>query len=554
MNNQEVGQILERIAALLQLSDENPFKIRAYRQAAHSIYNLECDLYDLYAQKRLREISGVGKTVQAHIEEILKTGASAYLEELSRQIPETVVDMLRVPGLGPKTVVQLYQELGIDNLADLKDSARAGRLRNLPGVGPKTEARILQGLQVLQQNADKHSIGLALPMAEKLREHLRINMPETEVEIVGSLRRGKPLVSDVDILVGTLDNRRVGQITSKLANLDIREQEMDRIAGLLPSQIPFEIILVNPEEFAYHLFTSTGSKSHRARVLEEISARPDSFCDETQIYHHCHLSYIPPELREDRGEIEAARDNRLPQPVSLGDIKGDLHMHSNWSDGSENLIDLMAAARARGYEYLAITDHSSSLPITGGLDRERLRMQGHIIAELNRQPGPRLLRGIECEILKDGSLDIVDDELKQLDVVIASIHSHFRLDRQAQTERLLRVIENPHVDIIGHLTGRMLNRRPGYELDLERILQAVQRHKKVLEINSHPYRLDIDEHITRQAVSLGIKLAVNSDAHNRSELELLRYGILSARRGWAQARDVINTWSLAEIMAYFHSS
>lgn len=554
MTNLEVAQLLERIADLLQLSEENPFKIRAYRNAARSITGLEDDLHDLYTQKRLKEIPGVGKTVQAHIEEILETGASAYFRELTRQIPETALEMLAVPGLGPKMVIHLYRELGLDNLVDLQAAAEAGRLRQVPGLGAKTEARVLKGIESLRYSRGKFSIGQALPLAEGLVRHLKMRLPGVEVSIVGSLRRGKPLVSDIDILVGCLDYNRVEGMMNQVAGLDIMEREPDRLAGYLPHRMPFEVILVNPREFAYQLFTSTGSKAHRARVLEGMTAVPPSVSSEFQIYQDRGLSYIPPELREDRGEIEAARHQKLPELVELKDIKGDLHVHSNWSDGSENLIDLVAAALSRGYDYLAITDHSHSLPITGGLNRERLGLQAQVIQSLNQQPtGVRLLKGIECDVLKDGSLDFSDADLEELDIVVASIHSHFHLDRQAQTERLLRVIENPHVDIIGHLTGQMLGKRPGYEVDLDRILQAAARYRKVLEINSHPNRLDIDEVVARRAISMGIKIAINSDAHHKHELDLLHYGILTARRGWLQSCDVINTWSLEEVLAYINS-
>ena len=406
-----------------------------------------------------------------------------------------------------------------------------------------------------KQSGGKYSIGLALPLAEKLAEHLHHRLPGTQVQIVGSLRRGKALVSDVDILAGCPDGSKVAQALADFSGIDLHARETDRIAGYLPHRIPFEIILVQPREFACHLLTSTGSKAHRNRIMKGLeTAPPTSFQNETQLYQYLDMAYIPPELREDRGEIEAAREKRLPELVELRDIKGDLHVHSNWSDGFENLIVLAEAARLRGYEYMAITDHSQSLPSTGGLNPERLSMQARVIDGLNRQqPGLRLLLGIEVDILKDGSLNLSDADLEQLDVVIASIHSHFRLDRKEQTRRLLRVIENPHVDIIGHLTGRMLNKRSGYELDLERILQAAAQHHKVLEINSHPSRLDIDEDVARRAVSLGIKIAVNSDAHHQGEMDLLRYGIFNARRGWVEAADVINTWSLKEVLDYFRS-
>ncbi len=555
MTNLEVASILERIADLLQLSEENPFKIRAYRNAARSICNLQSDLHELYEQQRLKEIPGVGKTVQAQIEEILTTGTSAFYQELTQKIPESILDMLAVPGLGPKTVIQLFNRLGIDNLDDLEAAARAGRLREIPGLGEKTEARVLEGIKLLRAASGKYSIGLALPLAEKLVHHLNKQLPGVQVQIVGSLRRGKPLVSDVDILAGCQDSSLVEAVLADYSGIDLREKQADRLAGYLAYGIPFEIILVRPREFHYHLFTSTGSKAHRVRILDALqTASPASFASEAQLYRHLHMAYIPPELREDRGEIDAARENRLPQLVELRDIKGDLHVHSNWSDGSCSLAELAEAARLCGFKYIAITDHSHSLPITGGLNPERLNLQTQLIEQLNRQqPGLHILRGIEVDILKDGSLDLSDKDLEQLDIVIASIHSYFRLNREDQTRRLLRAIENPHVDIIGHLTGRMLNKRSGYDFDLERILRAAAQNRKVLEINAHPSRLDIDEQVARRAVSLGIKVAINSDAHNLTEMDLLRYGVFNARRGWVEAADVINTWELKDILAYFQS-
>lgn len=555
MTNLEVASILERIADLLQIRDENPFKIRAYRNAARSIHNLQSDLCDLYEQKRLNEIPGVGKTVQSHIEEILTTGTSAYYQELTQKTPETIVELLAVPGLGPKTVIQIYTQLGIDNLDDLEAAARAGKLRAIPGLGEKTEARVLEGIKILRAGSGKYSIGLALPLAEKLVHHLNNRLPGIQVQIVGSLRRGKPLVSDVDILAGCEDSNLVAEALSDYSGINLREKQADRLAGYLAHGIPFEVILVNPQEFYYHLLTSTGSKAHRFRILDGLkTAPPASFESEAHLYQHLQMSYIHPELREDQGEIEAAQENRLPDLVELRDIKGDLHVHSNWSDGSSSLAELAEAARLRGYQYIAITDHSHSLPITGGLNPERLILQAQLIDKLNQQqPGLHILRGIEVDILKDGSLDLSDADLEQLDIVIASVHSHFRLNREEQTRRLLRAIENPHVDIIGHLTGRMLNKRSGYEFNLERILIAAAKNHTVLEINAHPSRLDIDEKVARRAISLGVKIAINSDAHHLAEMDLMRYGIFNARRGWVEAADVINTWNLQELLAYFQS-
>lgn len=555
MTNLEVARMLNRIAALLQLKDENPFKIRAYRNAARSIYHLEQELRLLYEQNRLQEIPGVGKTVQAHIEELMKTGTLAYYDQLTAATPETVLDLLTVPGLGPKTVAQIYNQLGIENLADLQAAAQAHILRKLPGLGAKTEETILKGIALLQQGQGKISIGLALPAAEKLVDYLRSRLPGAQVRIVGSLRRGRPLVSDVDILIASEERDAVGEALAAYPGIEIKRQEADRISGYLAYRIPFEVIMVKPAEFALRLLWTTGSKAHRARLFEEHDLdKFPVFKDEQEIYQFLKMTYVPAALREDRGEIEAARQQSIPPLVKLQDIKGDLHVHSDWSDGAPSLTELFKAASARGYEYLAVTDHSHSLPVTGGLDRERLRLQGEVIANLNHnEKGPRILKGIEVEILKDGSLDLGNAELEKLDVVIASIHSYFKLDAEAQTARLLKVIANPHVDIIGHLTGRLLNKRDAYDLDLERILKAAACHHKVLEINAHPDRLDINEEVARRAVSLGIKIAINSDAHHINEMDLLRYGILNARRGWVEAADVINTWSLEQLLAYIKS-
>lgn len=552
MTNLEAARILNRIAALLEIIGENPFKIRAYRNAARSIYHLEQELSHIYRQNRLNEIPGVGKTVQAHLEELLKTGSLDYYRQLTTIIPETVLDLLRVPGLGPKTVALIHAGLGIDNLDDLEKAAQDQILRKLPGLGAKTEKSILEGIAFLKKGKGRISIGRALPIAEKMKEHLMISLPGLAVEIVGSLRRGKPQVGDIDILIATRDQKAVEKALAAFPGIKLTEEEPGRIGGYIGNHIPFEVIIAEPDQYAYWLLYTTGSKAHISRILSgdnpDIRSGPQN---EKEIYEWLKMAYIPPALREDRGEIEAAQAQNIPELIELQDLKGDLHMHSDWSDGAPSVAEIFEAARHKGYEYVAITDHSHTLPITGGLNGEKLSRQGKLIEELNQNAsGPRILKGIEVEILKDGSLDLSDSDLEKLDIVVASIHSYFRLDVAEQTERLLKVMANPNVDIIGHMTGRIYKRRDAYDLDLERILNAAACHNKVLEINAQPDRLDIDEEIARRALSLGIKLAVNSDAHSVREMDYLRYGILSARRGWVQAQDVINTWNLEKLLAH----
>lgn len=554
MTNLEVARILDHIADLLQIKEENPFKIRAYRKAAQAIYRLDQDLYQLHQEKRLDEIPGVGKTVQAKIIEMLETGTLMYYEGLVKEIPETVLDLLTVPGIGPKTVKLIYHQLGISNLPDLQQAAREQRLRQLPGLGPKTEETILRGIELLHQGAGKFPIGAALPAAQALCAYLQDHL-NAQICMVGSLRRGKPLVSDVDILIATSHPAAVHQVISQYrAASSVTSEAQDHIAGVLSGNIPFEIIIVSPEEFYYRLVRATGSKSHRARLFDGSQGVDlSNLTNEEDLYHRLGLMYIPPELREDRGEIEAARLRQIPVLIKQPDIRGDLHIHSDWSDGSNKITELAAAAGKLGYQYIAITDHTRSLAVTGGLDGPFLLLQGQVIDQLNQeQKMIRVLKGIEVDILKDGRLDMEDDILADLDIVVASIHSHFHLNMQEQTQRLLKAIANPHVDIIGHLTGRLLNRRAGYDLDLDRILEAAARHHKVLEINAHPDRLDIDEETARQAREYGIKIAINSDAHHFSEFALMRYGVLVARRGWLTADDVINTWPVENMLSYFN--
>lgn len=551
MSMQEVAQILENIADLLQIKDENIFKIKAYRNAALSLSLLDEDLQYLYEQKRLDQIPGVGKAVKEKIEEILQTGTCQYYECLCQEVPPGLLDMLAIPGIGHKTVRQVYEKLGVTTRAELYEAAQKQKIRCIPGMGVKIEAKIINGIDYLRGVQDKMTLGQVLPIAQKLCTYLRASDAVTKVTTVGSVRRGKPLVSDLDILVASHDELAVRQWLKAYPNLScIDQEENGHIAGRLQKSIAFEIILVKPEEYAEALFWTTGSKEHRNLVLgnEERSALK-GVQTEQELYQHFNMAFIPPELRENRGEIEAANNSNLPELVELVDIKGDLHVHSNWSDGGSSIAQMAAAARELNYEYLVITDHSQSLAISRGLSVQKLQAQADEIDQLNQQwEGFRVLKGIEVDILKDGSLDLPDKILQELDIVIASIHSHFNLEKKEQTERLLSAIKNENVDVIGHLTGRLLNRRPGYELDIERILEETARSHTALEINSHPDRLDIDEHIARKARDMGIKMAVNSDAHHTNQLEYVGFGVTTARRGWLEKEDLLNTLPLTELI------
>lgn len=556
MTNREIARTLDRIADLLQIKDENPFKIAAYRRAANSIYHLDEDLPIYYQHGRIGALLGIGKSVQAIIEELIEKGSSEYYQQLTEDIPEGVLDFLQIPGLGHKTARLIYEHLSIDNLNDLLAAARDRRIRTIPGLGSKTEYNIIKGMDLLQQSGGKVTLGLALPVAEQLKSFLAESPYVEHISLVGSLRRGKPLVSDIDILVASRDFAAVKNLARNCPDVkEILDEGPDYLAGQASWGIKFEIILVQPEDYYGALVWTTGSKAFRSRVFAGSNLTPFAgLGSEEEVFQELHLAYIPPEMRENKGEVEWAEKEAIPELVNSTHIKGDLHIHSDWSDGGAKIQETASQARSLGYSYIAITDHSKSLTISGGLNEERLSHQGKVIDALNQEMHDfHILKGIEVDILKDGSLDFPDEVLAELDVVIASIHSNFKLDRDKQTDRVIQAIKNPHVDIIGHLSGRLLNRRSGYELNLEPVLAAAARHKTALEINSHPDRLDVDEDTARQARELGIKIAINSDAHHREDLKLLHYGILNARRGWLQPGDVLNTMEYDRLMAYLRN-
>lgn len=557
MTNREVARILGRIADILQIKDENPFKVKAYRNAADAVYHLNEDIKVMHQNGRLREIPGVGKSVQAGIEELMEKGTMEYYERLLQEVPAGVLDMLTLPGVGHKTIKIIYEQLGITSLGDLEKAALEQKIRKLPGLGAKSEYNIIKGLEMLKSTSERATLGLARPMAQALADYIRQSGAAEQTSIVGSIRRGNPLVGDIDILVTAKDMAHLLSAVERYPGLkQIESSTEQNIRGKLRWNLGFEIIRVSPEDYAAALVWTTGSKSFREALLPDGSLLPFKGMDcEAQVFAKLGLPDIPPELRENRGELEAAREGRLPELIEMEDIRGDLHVHSRWSDGAADLADMAASALKLGYSYLAVTDHSKSLTISGGLSAERLSAQGKAIDALNMNlQGFTILKGVEVDILRDGRLDYSDEVLESLDLVIASIHSHFKLDREAQTKRIIAAINNPRVNIIGHLSGRLLNRRPGYELDIEQVLAAAARNKVALEINSHPDRLDADEEVVRRAREMGIKIAINSDAHDENDLTAIEYGVTAGRRAWLEKEDVINCWDLHRLMVFLRKA
>ncbi len=554
MTNREVACMLESIADMLELKNDNPYRVKAYRQAAYSVYHLDEDLRDIYLRNAVNKVKGIGSTIQDQIEEMLETGGCTYCDQLSREIPQGLLDMLAIPGLGHKTIRTIYEKLAIDNLDALAAAAEARHIRALPGMGAKTEYNILKGIDLFNKSMEKITLGLAVPMAEDFSRHIMQGQGVIEARPVGSIRRGKPLVGDIDILVAAQDFNRVHtQVASYRSTREITQAQNDLIQGKLDYNIKFEVIIVEPDDFCHSLIWTTGSKEFREVVFQGIDRVVfKGLRSEEDVFRQMGLQYIPPEMRENQGEIEKARKHQLPVLINLSDLRGEMHVHTDWSDGAHSLQDIVNGAQTIGYSYLAVTDHSKSLHISGGLSEKRLIEQGRAVDALNEGMKELvILKGSEVDILKDGTLDYGDDILQNLDVVIASIHSHFKLDQELQTNRIIKAIENPHVDIIGHLTGRLLNRRLPYELDIDKILEAAAEHRTALEINAHPDRLDVDEEIARKAAIMGVKLVINSDAHDKKDLYLVKYGILCARRAWLTKDDVINTWDQQEIKEYF---
>ncbi|HEX8684184.1 MAG TPA: DNA polymerase/3'-5' exonuclease PolX [Ardenticatenaceae bacterium] len=571
LNNGQVAAFFDTIADLMQLQEENSFKIRAYRRAAETIRALPHDINTDYEEGTLREIPGIGDAIAAKISEIIETGRLGFLERLEGQIPAGVAAMMRVPEIGPKSARAIYKTLGIESLEALEAAARAGELRGVPGIGAKTEQRILEGIEALRRRSDRLLMGIVLPRAEALLLNLQDAVGDhlVRADLAGSLRRAKATTGNLDLLVAA-EPGNVASILQTFQGLPQVGQVLD--AGAWYSSVRLhsgeqaDLRVVNPSRWGLALFQFTGSPAHNARVGELAGeaglslqvddwlsdARGDAaFETETALYGRLGLPWIPPELREGAGEVEAARDDELPDLVELDDLFGDLHMHTSWSDGKASVLEMAQAAREFGYEYIVITDHSQSLGIANGLSPERIIEQRYEIINANAKFNDfAILQGAEVEIKQDGSLDYPDDLLAKLDVVVASMHTGIRGDRETLTQRMLNAIRNPHVDVIGHMTNRLLGRREGADLDMDAVLRAAAEHGTILEINSQVDRLDLDPTHARLALEYGCLLSVDSDAHNTDGLDVIRYGISQARRAWAELEDVINTRPLEEFLSY----
>jgi DNA polymerase (family 10) len=573
LSNREIAAVFHAIADSMEILNEDRFRLQAYRRAAEVIQDLPAPLATYRERGELHSLPGVGKAITDKVGELLDTGQLQFYEKLRARVPTGLLDLLRIPNLGPRSVARLHEELGISSIADLKAAIDQGQVAKLKGFGAKTVDGILQGIQSLEQHPPLRRLMFdALRTVEQLITLLKATTSTIhEITYAGSLRRARPTVGDLDLLVATDNPVAVIQAFVALPLVARVEAAGDQKASvILHNGFQADLLALAPTMWGSALQHFTGSKEHNIRFRERARDLGLSFSEhgfqradgslltcatEAEVYATLGLPWIPPELREGAGEFEAALNGTLPHLVQLDQLRADLHMHSTWSDGKGSIRDMADQARARGYAYIAITDHSAYLGITNGLDAERLRLQAREIAALNAEfqanGDPfRILRGIEVDITPEGGLALPDDVLAELDLVVASPHVSLRQPAPQATERLVRAMRNPHVDILGHPTGRLINQRDGSDIDLEVIGRVAAETRTLLEVNSGPDRLDLDSSMVRRVLELGAKLSINSDSHHPDNLPWIRLGVMTARRGWATEADVANTWSLDQLLTW----
>ncbi|MBM3172544.1 MAG: DNA polymerase/3'-5' exonuclease PolX [Chloroflexi bacterium] len=572
MKNTEIAKVFQDIADLLEIKGENPFKIRAYQRAARTIDHLPKEIEIMLDEgEDLQRIPGVGEAIAKKTTELITTGKLKYYEELKAEFPEGITGLLEIPGVGPKTAKKLSAELGITSVDALEQAIKDGHVAHLFRLGDKTADNILQQIQALRRKDQRIPTGEALPVVDEILDALRPLPGVKNLTAAGSLRRFRETVGDID-LMGTADNpEEVINAFVKLPQVrEVLAQGPTKASVIIPGGLQADLRMVEHDSFGSLLQYFTGSKQHNI-VLRTRSQRQglklseygitnlatdklEKFTTEEEFYRRLGLQYIPPELREGDQEIELAEQNAIPRLIELSDVKGDLHVHSDWSDGNETIENMAQAAKSLGYQYIAITDHSGGRGIAHGLKDDRLRQQIEEIRRLNQKlDGIRILAGAEVDIRADGSLDMSPELLLKLDIVVAAIHSGMNESEEKITRRVIGAIENPDVDVIAHPTCRLLGEREPVAIDMEAVFKAAARHNKALEINASPYRLDLKETHIRRATELGVKLIFGTDAHSIAQLGFMRFGIGIARRGWCQAQHVLNTRPLKEVLAVFGS-
>ncbi|MEP2775532.1 MAG: DNA polymerase/3'-5' exonuclease PolX [Luteolibacter sp.] len=569
MNREEMAGVLEKIALLLELKGENPFKVRAYRQGAEVVLTMEEDVVDLAKNDELKGIKGIGEALRDKLGEMAKTGGLEFYDKLKAEFPETVFEIFEVQGLGPKKIKAMYDALGVDSLAKLKAACEEGTVAGLPGFGAKTQMKILEGIAANEKFADRFTYGSIGSLVERILEMLRMHPEVARVAVAGSYRRAKETVGDLDFLVSTKEGALVCEDFTTLPEVDAVIACGDTKASVrLKNGMYCDLRAVKNEEFPFALQYFTGSKEHNVALrslaqkrgwslneygftVEEGAEAPPEVNEEWDIYRALDLQFIEPELRENRGEIEAAAERKLPKLVEWMNLRGTFHNHTTESDGRDTLEGMVDEAMELGLQYLGISDHSKSSAYAGGLNEERLLKQVETIRALEKTLGGfRIFAGSEVDILMDGSLDFSDEILAQLDFAVASVHNFGKLDEDQMTARLIRAMENEHVTMLGHMTGRLLLKREGYPVDHARIIDCAVATRTVIELNCSPMRMDMDWRWWKRARDKGVLCSVNPDAHSRARLHHIKPGVSLARKGWLRREDVLNTRSLAEVEAF----
>ncbi|MDP3999555.1 MAG: DNA polymerase/3'-5' exonuclease PolX [bacterium] len=571
MNNRQIAEILEEIGVYLEM-DNVAFKPRAYEKAAEAIFGLSEEISEIYkkgGRKALEAIPGVGVSIAETIEELLKTKKSKFYEQLKKKIPVDLKELSRIEGLGPKTIKTLYKKLKIKDLKDLKKAAQAGKISKLEGFGEKSEQNILKGLEFIEKSGQRFVMGFIMPEIRIIEDRLKNIKGVEKVIVAGSVRRRKETIGDADILVIAKNSRPIMDYFVSMPEVArVFARGETKSAVKLKSGLDMDLRVVPEKSYGTALNYFTGSKDHNI-ALRELAIKKGwklneyglfsgqkqiAGQNEEEIYKKLGLDYIEPELREMAGELEAAKAHQLPKLIGYGDLRGDLQIQTNWTDGSHSIEEMAKKAIELGHEYIVITDHTKRLAMTHGLDEKRIQKQWLEIDRVNQKLKVKglkfkVLKGSECDILKDGSMDLPDHILAKLDVVGGSVHSLFNLPLAEQTERIKRAMSNPHVDIIFHPTGRIINKRAPYQVDMEELIKQAKKTGTIMEIDAEPHRLDLKDDYIRKCVTAGVKMSIDSDAHAIDQMELLEYGIAQARRGWAKRSDIINAWPLEKMLS-----
>ena len=567
MNNRQLADTFTLIADLSEIKGEIIYKTLAYRKAAESLIGLGREASEYWKEGKLEDIPGVGKAIAEKIDELLNTGKLGFLEKLKKEVPPSLAEWIKVSSLGPKKIGLIYKTLGITTLAELETAAKEGKLRDLPGMGAKSESAILEGIAALSRRSVRIPLGRAYPLAYELIRILKKVKGVVDAQPAGSLRRMRSTIGDLDIAVSAKDSKPVMEAVVNLPRVTrVLGKGETKCSIEFTDGVRVQVWVHPPQEFGTAFVYATGSKDHNVRLRElalaknlslsdhsflKLKGKGEIFCaTEEEVYKTLGMEWVPPELREDRGEIQAAKANKLPKLIELKDIKADLQVHSTWSDGKLSMLEMARAAAKQGIKVIAFTDHSASLGVTGGLKMEDHKKQAAEIKKIQKQLGDEILvlHASEVEIKADGSLDYPDEFLASLDLVLASMHTSLRQLREKVTERVINAIRNPYVHIIGHPTGRLIPDREGADLDMDAILKAAAETGVALEINAHPSRLDLDDVYARRAKELGIPISINTDSHSAEDFDNRFYGVAIARRAWLTKNDVINCWSTDKLL------